>query len=287
MQASRVKRFTNRNSQTKFYALLLLLAGEALFSGCTVQSSISNRYLTAEKLWTEKNYAAAVTEFDRIVKESPNSTIGLQALWRASMTRTLFLNQQESALQGFEAFLERASSSELAPEAQKEIAEIYFSKLNQLTKAIETYQRMIDSKKFKPDDEAFFLYRVSRAHFLLGHLKKAIEIYDSFNERYPKSPLLNQVKLELANAWYALGDTEKLAYANALKLYQELVKQTQGKDPKLFLESRFGEGATFEEMDRLEQAYEIFKSIESTYPAPNVVKVRMIRLEERMSKKRK
>lgn len=258
-----------------------------LGSGCTIQSSISNRYLTAEKLWTEKNYAAAVTEFDRIVKENPDSTIGLQALWRASMTRTLFLNQQEAALQGFEMFLERASSSQLAPDAQKEIGEIYFNKLNQYSKAIDVYQRMIDSKKFSEDDEALFLFRIARAHFLTGRLKKAIEIEESFATRYPKSPLNKKVTLELANAWYALGDTEKTAYPKALKLYQDLAKITEGKDPGLYLDAKFGEAATLEELDRLEEALVLFKSIETTYPAPNVVKVRMIRLEERMSKKRK
>jgi TolA-binding protein len=263
------------------FALVVLLA-----SGCTIQSSTSNRYLTAEKLWTEKNYAAAVTEFDRIVKETPDSTIGLQALWRASMTRTLFLNQQEAALQGFETFLERASSSQLAPEAQKEIGEIYFNKLNQYSKAIDVYQRMIDSKKFPADDEAVFLFRIARAHFLTGRLKKAIEI-EEFADRYPKSPLNKKVTLELANAWYALGDSEKTAYPKALKLYQDLEKVTQGKDPGLFLDAKFGEAATLEELDRLEEAHDLFKSIETTYPAPNVVKIRMIRLEERMSKKRK
>jgi len=259
----------------------------AILSSCTVQSSISNRYLTAEKLWTEKNYTAAVTEFDRIVKENPNSTIGLQALWRASMTRTLFLNQQDVALQGFETFLERASSSELAPEAQKEIGDIYYNKLNQYSKAIDVYQRMIDSKKFSPDDEAMFLFRIARAYFLTGRLKKAIEIEESFSSRYPKSPLNKKITLELANAWYALGDADKLAYPKALKLYEDLGKATEGKDPGLYLDARFGQAATLEELDRLEDAYDIFTSIESTYPAPNVVKIRMIRLEERMSKKRK
>jgi tetratricopeptide (TPR) repeat protein len=254
---------------------------------CTAQSSISNRYLTAEKLWSEKNYAASVTEFDRIVKESPNSSIGLQALWRASMTRTHFLNDQSGALQGLELFLDRASSSELAPDAQKEMGEIYFSKLNQYSKAIEVYESLLESKRFSSEDRAFFYYRIARANFLTGRLKRAIEIEEKFETLFPKSYLIPKMRLELAHAWYAVGDSEKGAYAKALKIYQELAKITQGRDPKIYLESRFGEAATLEELDQLENALELFKSLESVYPAPNVVKVRMLRLEERMSKKRK
>ncbi len=126
----------------------------ATLSACTIQSSLSNRYLSAEKLWTEKNYAAAVLEFDRIVKESPNTSLGLQSLWRASMTRTLFLNQQEDALKGLLSFIERASSSELVPQVQREIGDIYFSKLNQYSKAIEYYQKLLTAKKFSDEDRA-------------------------------------------------------------------------------------------------------------------------------------
>jgi hypothetical protein len=49
----------------------------------------------------------------------------------------------------------------------------------------------------------------------------------------------------------------------------------------------FNEAATLEELDKLEEAHELFRSIENNYPAPNVIKVRMIRLSERMQKKRK
>jgi tetratricopeptide (TPR) repeat protein len=175
----------------------------------------------------------------------------------------------------------------LAPEAQKEVGDIYFSKLKQYNNAIDLYQRMLDSKRFSVDDEALFLSRVARAHFLSGRLKKAIEIQEGFLTRYPKSPLLRKVSLEIAHTWYAIGDTEKGSYAKALKGYQEVSKETEGKHPDLYLEARFGEAATLEEMDQLEAALAIFKSIETVYPAPNVVKVRMIRLEERLIKKRK
>jgi tetratricopeptide (TPR) repeat protein len=258
-----------------------------MVSACTIQSSISNRYLTAEKLWTEKNYPAAVTEFDRIVKESPNSAIGLQALWRASTTRTLFLNEHEESIKGFETYLERASSSELAPQAQKEIAEIYFLKLGQHKKAIDYYQKLLDSKKFSLDEEAMFLYRMARSYFLMSKILRSIELNEAVIEKYPKSQYAIKAKVDLANSWYAIGDNEKQGYSKALKLFKEIADETQSKDRTTYQEALFGQAATQEEMDQLELAYTLFKALEDTYPAPNVIKVRMIRLEERMKKKRK
>lgn len=261
------------------------LAG--VLAGCTIQSSVSNHYLTGEKLWTEKNYPAAVAEFDRVVKESPNSALGLQALWRASTTRQLFLNEPEGALKGFELFLERAGDSDLAPQAQMEIGEIYFTKLAQYDKAIEHYEKLLASGRYPPDDEAKFFYRIGRSHLRSNRLKKSIEWYERGLKKHPDSPFSSKSKFDLGSAWYALGETEKGAYQKALRIFQELQDQTRVRDHLLFVESIFGEASTHEEMDDLELAYEQFKSIENDYPAPNVIKVRMIRLAERMKKKRK
>jgi tetratricopeptide (TPR) repeat protein len=267
----------------RFYALFPGM----MLAACTVQSSTSNHYLTAEKLWTEKNYPAAVAEFDHVVKEAPNSAIGLQALWRASMTRTLFLDESDEALKGFETFIERAGSSELAPQAEQEMGEIYFSKLNQYAKAIPFYQKLLDSHKFSPDDEAKFTYRIARSHFLSNRLKPAIDGYEKLRAFYPKSPLYDKAQFDLANAWYAVGDSDKLAYPKALKLFQDLAQKTMLRNHALYVESIFGEASTLEEMDQFDEAYELLQKIENDYPAPNVIKIRMLSIEDRKKKKRK
>ena len=274
-------------------SFFLILGLSLLMGACSIQSTVANRYLAAEKLWTDKNYQAAVLEFDQIIKESPNSAIALQALWRASMTRTLFLNEQEEAIRGFNAFLEKATSSELAPEAQKEIGEIYFSKLMQYSKAIEHYQKLIAINKLNAVDEAFFRYRLSRSYFLSNKIKKSIEENEKLIKLFPKSDIAKRALIDLGNAWYTIGESEKMAYGNALKIFHELIESNSKEAihnqelSEITQEAKFGEAATLEELDRLEEAYDKFKKIESTYPAPNVVKVRIIRLEQRMKKKRK
>jgi tetratricopeptide (TPR) repeat protein len=255
--------------------------------GCTVQSSVSNHYLTAEKLWTEKNYPAAAAEFDFVVKEAPNSAIGLQALWRAALTRALFLGQSEEALKDFELFLERAGGSDLAPQAQLEIGEIHFSRMAQYQKAIDHYQKLLDMKKFPREEEAKFIYRIARSYFLTNRIRKAQEWYERGQSEYRDSSLLSKMKYDLANTWYALGETDRTAYFKALKSFQELGQLVKSSDHRLYVQCVFGEAATLEELEDFEKAHALFSTIEEDYPAPNVIKVRMHRLSERMRKKRK
>ncbi len=273
-----------RLSKMKAVAPMIFCLGAA---ACTVQSSISNHYLTGEKLWTEKNYLAAVSEFDRVVKESPNSAIGLQSLWRASTTRELFLNQPEEALKGFELFLERASSSDLAPQAKTEIGDIFFSRLMQYQKAADYYETLLNSKKYSAEEGSKFMYRIARSNLLSNRIKKAIEWYELGISRYPASPYFLKMKFDLAHAWYAIGDTDRTSYSRAQKLFQELKLKVKETDHRLFVECVFGEASALEEEDRLEEAFEMFQSIQNDYPAPNVIRVRILRLSERMKKKRK
>jgi tetratricopeptide (TPR) repeat protein len=266
-----------------FKSAFLLL----VFSSCTIQSSISNHYLTAEKLWTEKNYAAAVEEFDRVVKEAPNSGIGLQALWRASMTRSLFLGQSEEALKGFEAFLDRAGSSDQAPQAEEEIGEIYFSKQAAYAKAIPFYQKLIDAHKFAPEAESKFKYRIARSYFLTNQIRRSIAELEQLCDVYPKSPYYDRAQFDLANAWYALGDGDRSAYPKALKIFRDLAERVLQKNHVLYVEAVFGEASTEEELEQFDEASELLKKIENDYPAPNVIKIRMASIEERKKKKRK
>jgi tetratricopeptide (TPR) repeat protein len=258
-----------------------------VWTGCTAQSSISNHYLTAEKLWSEKNYPAAVAEFDRVVKESPDSAIGLQALWRASMTQALFLDEPQKALKGFELFIQRAANSELAPQALLEMGEILFSRLNQYGRAIEHYEKLIESPRFREEDRALFHYRVARGHFHLQRIRKSIEWYEKILVRFPGSSWIPRAMADLGSAWYALGDHDRSAFPKALKIFQELKNRTQGRQHRLYVEAVFNEASTLEELDKLEEAHDLFKTIENDYPAPNVIRMRMVRLSERMKKKRK
>jgi tetratricopeptide (TPR) repeat protein len=269
----------------KSYFVVIALLTSGFLSSCTSQSSISARYLTAEKLWTEKKYEASVVEFDRIVKESPGSALGVQALWRASMTRALFLNDFPAALRGLQHFIDQSAQNNLILEAQKEIGEILFSKTQQYAQAIDHYEKLVQSKKY-PNEEGFFLYRISRANADLGKIKRAIATEELLLSKYPEGDLAEKTKLDLAQNWFTIGDVEKQAYTKSLELYKEVADETRTRDRKKYIDAQFGMAIVMEEMDHLEEAVNIFKSIESEYEVPNVVKIRIQKINDRTKRKK-
>lgn len=256
-----------------------------IICSCSNQSSISARYLVAEKLWTEKKYAASVVEFDRIVKESPGSALGVQSLWRASITRSLFLKDYPEALRGLQSFIEQSAQNNLILEAQLEIGEILFNKTNQYQLAVDHYEKLIESKKY-PSEEGFFLYRISRAYAALGKIKKAIQVQESIVSKFPKGDLALKAKLDLAQNWFTIGDVEKQAYNKSLDYYKQVSEETRTRDRKKFMEAQFGMAVVLEEMDRSDEAISIYKSIENEYEVPNIVKIRIQKINERFQRKK-
>jgi len=266
-------------------ALRQVLLFSALLVSCTNQSSISARYLTAEKLWTDKKYEAAVVEFDRIVKENPGSAIALQSLWRASMTRSLFLKDYPEALKGLQIFIEQSAQPNLILEAQKEIGEILFSKTQQYQAAIDHYSKLIEGGK-TPEEEGFFRYRIARSYVALGKIKRAIQIQEEIIRTAKDPELIQKTKMDLAQNWFTIGDVEKAAYSNAIDYYKQISVETRGKNKRRFAEALFGMAVVLEEMDKPEEAIELYKMIEADYHVPNIVKIRIQKINDRTKRKK-
>jgi tetratricopeptide (TPR) repeat protein len=99
-----------------------------VLSSCTSQNP-RDRFLLAERLWQEKNYSAAVTEYEKVVQKDPSSDLGIEAAFRAATTQTLFLNEHLGALKKLNRIVEVSRDHRLAHPAYKLIGEILFATL--------------------------------------------------------------------------------------------------------------------------------------------------------------
>lgn len=258
-----------------------------LTASCSNQATLSKRYLAAEQMWNAKNYSAAVSEFDQIIKESPNSSLGLQSLLRASYTRALFLKQPDQALKGFKEYLDQVKDSEHVTLVNLQIGEIYFHQLQEYEMAIQHYQKLIaHSEQYSQEDRFTFYYRIARAQFLLGKNYESIQNYEKALALSSQAVEKAKVELDIALSWYAIGDTNKSAYPNALQALNKVETLLTPKHP-ISIEAEFWKASTLEELDQLETAKQIFLKIKDLYPAKNVVQLKLVRIEERMKRKRR
>lgn len=250
--------------------------------------------MLAEKFWTERNYSAAVSEFERVVQKEPKGQLGVQALYRVASTQALFLNKPTEAIQNFRLFIERAPQHKLVWEAQKQIGEILFAKLERYDQSILHYQTLI---KTKPDAEEVpeFMFQIAKAHFFLWHFDEALTEFATIIKKFPKTQWAERASYERGVVYFSrAGQTpagsddvssegSNDACKKGIVVFQEFIK----KYPKsrLVPEAKFGIASCLEELDQLDAAYAEFESIKTSYPSPKVIAIKLFRIQERKHQK--
>ena len=246
--------------------------------------------MLAERLWHEKNYAAAVAEYEKVVQKDPSADLGIEAAYRAATTETLFLNEHLSALKKLNRIIEVNREHRLAYPANKLIGEILFTKLEQYEQAIQHYEKMLENYPNDPTKEEY-IYRIGKAQFHLLRFDDSIKTFRVIVEKYPNT---DSAKL----ARFAIGVSEQTkghqlqskearlaqdAFKQAVKDYTDFIK-LYPNDP-LVLDAKFEIGNSLEELDQVDAAYEKFEEILEKYPNRTVVELKLKRIRDRKSQK--
>ncbi len=269
--------------------VLFLFSLAAGATGCTSQNP-RDRFLLAERLWQEKNYSAAVAEYEKVTQKDPSSELGIKAALRAAMTQTLFLNENLGALRKLNRIIELNRESPLAHEAYKQIGEILFLRLEQYEQAIQHYERMIELYPEDPSKDEY-TYRIGKAQFHLLHFEDSIRTFRIVVDKYHGSEWAKRARFEIGVSEQTKGHQLQQKEARlANDSFREAVKeftafsQTYPTDP-LTLEAKFEIGNCYEEMDQVDAAYKAFEEIRALYPNRTVVEMKLRRISERRNQK--
>lgn len=271
--------------------LLFLLIGPVLIlnSSCTSQNP-RDRFLLAERLWQQKNYSAAVAEYEKVTQKDPSSELGIKAALRAAMTQTLFLNENLGALRKLNRIIETNRESPLAHEAYKQIGEILFLRLEQYEQAIQHYERMLDLYPNDPSKDEY-MYRIGKSQFHLLRFEDSILTFRILASKYQTSEWGTRARFEIGVSEQIKGHQLQQkearlangAFKDAIKEFTAFI-QAHPNDP-LALEAKFEIGNCYEEMDQIDAAHKVFEEIRTLYPNRTVVELKLRRIAERRNQK--
>jgi len=256
--------------------------------GCSVDSA-RNHYVLAEKLWTDRKYTAAVSEFEKVISKDPRGKLGLQAMYRAAMTQFLFLSRYSDAIRNFRNYAQGSTDPQSVWDAQLQIGEILFSKTEQYDQAILHYQSLLKEKPSAAEAPEF-LFRVGKSQFFLLQFNDAVSTYEELIKKYPTSIWAERGSFEIGATYFTRGEQQPDGKSKGLdnEVYQVAMRAYENferKYPKseLLPQARFGIAACLEELDQLDDAYSAYAALKKKYPSPNVIEVKLIRIRERMT----
>jgi TolA-binding protein len=275
----------------------------ALLGACSVDSA-RNHFILGEKLWEDRNYSAAVSEFDRVVMKDPRGQLGRKALYQAAMTQYLFLADFPGALQKLKTYAELTPDPEDRRRAVVLMGEITYAHLEHYEQAIGVYQALI---RERPEDPAVpeFRYRVAKSQFYLFQFDEALAGFKSLIQAGKtaapsvRSPWVERAALELGAVYLARGqrqggvlDPKKWErsqpsgpgdFKAALAAYEVFLKDYPQSEWKV--QAQFGVASCYEELNQLDEAQTAFAALKGLYPSERVIDLKLKRLRTRIAQR--
>ena len=168
------------------------------------------------------------------------------------------LKNYRAALQKFADFQKRktsATSPQLVSDAHNRMGDSYFM-LSELQNAQAQYNQVIQMNVYDVD---YALYQRAMTEGVLRQFDAKIATLKLLESKYPKSPYVSDSQYEIANTYYARGQS-----AEAAKGYAEFIE----KNPRNPFVKRalLNLGSIYYNTEQDEKALEVFKSIVKNYP---------------------
>lgn len=255
--------------------------------GCSVDNA-RNHYILAEKLWTDRNYGAAVTEFEKVISKDPHSKLGLQAHYRAATTQALFLSQYSDAIRKFRTFIEGSTDAKLIWDAQLQIGEILFAKMELYDQAIYHYQALLKERPHSPEAPEL-QFRIGKSQFFLFQFNEAVKTYEDLKKQFPLSKWAERAAFEIGTTYFTRGErpessnSDRMPYKVAKEAFEKFIRLYPSSE--WVPEAQFGIASCLEELDQPEEAYKAFTLLKGHYPSPHVIDVKLSRIQQRLAHK--
>lgn len=185
-----------------------------IHSGSAVRDSAM--YLLGEAHFGVEEYLLAVSEYERLIKDLPNSSLADDAMYKAAlsyfkMSPSYFHDQANTilAINKFQRLTEDFPNSPFVIEANKKIAECRSKLARKTYKNGELYQKLedydaaiiyfdnIDKLYFDTEWAPLALYGKGECLIRKKEYANAKQIFETFMEKYPKHSYANEVRGKL------------------------------------------------------------------------------------------
>lgn len=260
-----------------FSKLLILLFILGL-SSCDFTSGLNQDILSAQKYVDNQRFDKAVELYERILVKNPSKVIKTKINYQLAEIYYLYLDQQVKALKYYQFIVDNVDDPLWQVKALEKIADINFSFARNFNESIRAYQILMQVKPRLSHYDYYFL-RVGESYFELGRYDKAREIFNQIINQ-PTNPYYVEAYNQMALIEFYNKNWDK-----AVDYWLEYLKREKRKDQ--IVKVKFLIANAYESNEKLKEAYNIYYSLLSTYPNPDVLRARLKSLyARRVARKR-
>lgn len=263
----RIKRQKKLTKMIRFFLILLSLH---LFACSSPENRIYKNGLKEASLG---HFRIAVSEFEKVIKRDPNSSLGIRSAKEAARISLYEIKDYKKAIEFYKNIIIQSKDPSDRFMAQKAIASIYFDNLQNYNAAIAEYTKIIQMN-LTPSEEAIYRTNIARAYYYLNdfnqaefEIKEVMKLDISDDNRFSATLLSGNLLLARKD------------YTKAIDIFKKLIsdfpERSQQENIQLSL------AVCYEENNDYASAIKVLETLLDKYSPKEYVELRIRRLKER------
>ncbi|MBF0297631.1 MAG: tetratricopeptide repeat protein [Oligoflexia bacterium] len=259
------------------YSFIYLFIFTLIYS-CDFSSKINSDILEAQKYFHKQDYINSVKHYEDILKRDPPASIKAKIYFQLGELYSIHLGKYKEGVKYFLALKEEKDDPSWMLKVEDRIGDINYTFLRDYKSAISNYSKLI---KFVPipDKHDMYEFRLAKSFMESGKLDMAqIHFQNILNAK--KHEFHIEATFELGLLYYEMKNWD-----NALKYWDRYIEIEKRKDKVAWV--KFLMANTYETLEKLEEAYELYYSILGEYPNTEVLKERLKAIYNRKLKRRR
>jgi TolA-binding protein len=261
-----------------------VLIGSFLLIGLIASSAylLWNRYRPAAllqqgiRLEQQNDLTDAINSYTQLIDQYSTSKEAPDALYRRGRVQQHDLGEAQRALLSYLQLEKDYPQSVLIVSAQQEAAKLTKYRLGGCGQAIPIYQRLIEQVGATG---ASYQYEIADCYARLKNWSQAAIEFEALLDSFPQSDLGSISSYRLAESWLLSNQREK-AHTGFEKIVRIYPKS------QIVHEARFRLAEMLEEDEHLNEALQAYSEL-TGYPRQDLLKQKILRLKERISRKKK
>ncbi len=241
-----------------------------------------NRYRPAAllqqgiRLEQQNDLTKALNAYAQLIEHYAASKEAAAALYRGGRILQHDLGEEQRALLYYLQLEKDYPQSVLVASAQQEAAELTKYRLDSCGQAIPIYQRLVEQSGVAGDR---YQYEIADCYARLKNWSQAAIEFEALLGSFPQSELSAITGYRLADSWL-LSDQREKARAG----FEQIV--SVHPNSQIVHEARFRLAEMLEEEQHLKQALQAYSAL-TGYPRQDLLKQKILRLKERIARKKK
>lgn len=218
-------------------------------------------------------FKSAVLRYEKIMGRYPGEEIALKAAREGGRLSFYDTKDFKKAVELFKYVVLYSNDSTERQSAQKQIADIYFTQLNDYPKAVVEINKVLTIVQ-DPNERAKYKINLAKAYYYQNNFMQAENEVDEFLRITKDEKLRFDLSMLKGNIALAKKDLLKATeiYRNVMKTYPQRAQQ---ENVALTL------AVCYEELKDFKNAAATLEILKKTHPVPEYIDVRIKRLQER------